>query len=126
MDTKLKDLDTHKLHYVKVPSNLIVIDFDIKDENGKKSFKKNLEAASKWPKTYAELSKSGQGIHHHYIYTGDDVESLNRIYGEDIEVKVYTGNSSLRRKLTKCNNEPINLINSGLPKKEKKTTINFK
>lgn len=125
VDTKLKDLDTHKLHYVKVPSNLIVIDFDIKDENGKKSFEKNLEAAAKWPKTYAELSKSGQGIHLHYIYTGDDVESLNRIYSEDIEVKVYTGNSSLRRKLTKCNNEPINPINSGLPKKEKKM-INFK
>ena len=35
--TKLKDLNTSKLHYVKVPKNLIVIDFDIKDENGEKS-----------------------------------------------------------------------------------------
>ena len=43
----------------------------IKDENGNKSFEKNLEAASKWPATYAELSKSGNGIHLHYIYKGD-------------------------------------------------------
>ena len=55
--TKLSSIDTTKLHYVKVPENHIVIDFDIKDENGKKSFEKNLEAASKWPATYAELSK---------------------------------------------------------------------
>lgn len=47
--TKLEELDTSKLHYVKLPVNHIVIDFDIKDEYGKKSFEKNLEAASKWP-----------------------------------------------------------------------------
>ena len=63
--TKLSDLDTSRLHYVKVPENHIVIDFDLKDENGNKSFEKNLEAASKWPATYAELSKSGAGIHLH-------------------------------------------------------------
>ena len=57
-----------KLHYVKVPENHIVIDFDIKDESGKKSFEKNFIAASKWPATYAELSKSEAGIHLHYIY----------------------------------------------------------
>ena len=116
--TKLSDIDTHKLHYVRVPENHIVIDFDIKDETGKKSFEKNLEAASKWPSTYAELSKGGCGIHLHYIYTGD-VSQLSRIYDEDIEIKVFTGNSSLRRKLTKCNNIPIATINSGLPLKPK-------
>ena len=66
--TQLKDIDTSKLHYVQIPENHIVIDFDIKDETGKKSFEKNLEAASKWPATYAETSKSGAGIHLHYIY----------------------------------------------------------
>lgn len=114
--TRLSDLDTTKLHYVKVPENHIVIDFDIKDENGNKSFEKNLEEASKWPKTYAELSKSGGGIHLHYIYSGD-VKTLSRIYDENIEVKVFTGKQSLRRKLTKCNNLPIATINSGLPLK---------
>ena len=49
--TKLSDLDTSELHYVKVPENHIVIDFDITDENGQKCFEKNLEAASKWPPT---------------------------------------------------------------------------
>ena len=114
--TKLKDIDTSKLHYVKVPENHIVIDFDIKGDDGKKSFERNLEEASKWPATYAELSKSGAGIHLHYIYNGD-VSKLSRIYDENIEIKVFTGNSSLRRKLTKCNDLPIATISSGLPLK---------
>lgn len=122
--TKLSDLDTSKLHYVKVPENHIVIDFDIKDETGEKSYEKNLAEASKWPSTYAELSKSGAGIHLHYIYTGD-VSQLSRIYDENIEVKVFSGNSSLRRALTKCNNLPIATLNSGLPLKEVKKMINF-
>lgn len=65
--TTLSQLDTSKIHYVKVPECHIVIDFDIKDENGNKSFELNLKEASKWPPTYAELSKSGAGIHLHYI-----------------------------------------------------------
>ena len=123
--TKLKDLDTSKTHYLRVPEKLIVIDFDLKDENGNKSFEKNLEAASKFPPTYAELSKSGGGIHLHYIYNGD-VTKISRIYAESIEIKVYTGKSSLRRKLTKCNNLPIATITGGLPIKEdnKKEKIN--
>ena len=124
--TKLSDLNTKELHYVKVPENHIVIDFDIKGEDGEKSFEKNLKEASKWPATYAELSKSGAGIHLHYIYTGDDVQKLSRIYDENVEVKVFSGNSSLRRKLTKCNDLPIANISSGLPLKEGgKTVINF-
>lgn len=121
--TKLSSLDTSKLHYVKVPENHIVIDFDIRDKDGTKSFEKNVAEASKWPPTYAELSKSGGGIHLHYIYTGD-VSELSRVYDDQIEVKIFTGGSSLRRKLTKCNNVPIATINSGLPKKEKKM-VNF-
>lgn len=122
--TKLSELDTSKLHFVKVPENHIVIDFDIKDESGKKSFDKNLEEASKWPATYAELSKSGAGIHLHYIYTGD-ASKLSRIYDDDIEVKVFTGKSSLRRKLTKCNNLPIATISSGLPLKGDDKVVNW-
>ena len=122
--TKLSELNTSKLHYVQVPENHIVIDFDIKDKDGNKSFEKNLEAASKWPATYAELSKSGEGIHLHYIYNGD-VSKLSRIYDEDIEVKVFTGNSSLRRKLTKCNDIPIATISSGLPLKGEDKVVNF-
>lgn len=113
------------MHYVKVPENHIVIDFDIPDEDGNKSLEKNLNEASKWPPTYAELSKSGKGIHLHYIYTGDPTQ-LNRIYKDHIEVKVFTGNSSLRRKLTKCNNHPIATISSGLPLRKGDTKmVNF-
>ena len=112
----LSKMDTSKLHYVKVPDNHIVIDFDIRDETGNKSFQKNLEAAKEWPPTYAELSKSGAGIHLHYIYSGD-VTKLSRIYDDEIEIKVFTGKSSLRRMLTKCNNLPFATISSGLPLK---------
>ncbi len=123
--TKLADLDTTKLHYVKVPNNHIVIDFDISDDNGNKLFERNNEEASKWPPTYAELSKSGKGIHLHYIYTGD-VTKLSRIFNEQIEVKIFNGKSSLRRKFTKCNGLPIATINSGLPMKgDKNKVINF-
>lgn len=117
--TKLRDLDTHQTHYLRVPERLIVIDFDLKDKDGNKSFELNLKEASKFPPTYAELSKSGGGIHLHYIYNGD-VTKISRIYADSIEIKVYTGKSSLRRKLTKCNNLPINTITGGLPVKEEK------
>ena len=122
--TKLSDLDTSKLHYVRVPENHIVIDFDIKGRDGKKSFERNVAEASKWPPTYAELSKSGGGVHLHYIYTGD-VSRLSRIYDDNIEVKVYNGKSSLRRKLSKCNNLPIATISSGLPLKGEDKMVNF-
>lgn len=123
--TCLKDIDTHELHYVRPPKNHIVIDFDLKTKDGEKSFKKNLEAANKWPLTYAELSKSGAGIHLHYIYDGD-VDQLANLYDDDIEIKVFKGKSALRRKLTKCNNIPIATINTELPLKgEKKKVVNM-
>ena len=115
--TRLSDIDTRQLHYVKVPENHIVIDFDIKDANGEKSLNANLEAASKWPDTYVEASKSGKGLHLHYIYDGDPSE-LSPSYSEGVEVKVFTGNGSLRRKLTRCNDKPIAVLSSGLPKKK--------
>lgn len=125
ISTKLSSIDTTKLHYVKLPENHIVIDFDIPDEKGGKSFERNLEEASKWPATYAEVSKSGCGIHLHYIYSGDPTR-LSRIYDDHIEVKVFSGNSSLRRKLSKCNDLPIATISSGLPLKGESNVVNSK
>lgn len=122
--TTLASLDTSQLHYVKIPENHIVIDFDIPDEEGNKSFERNVIEASKWPDTYAELSKSGCGVHLHYIYTGDP-SKLSRVYDDHVEVKVFTGNSSLRRKLSKCNNLPIATISSGLPLKGENKMVNF-
>ncbi len=121
----LSDLDTREAHYVILPVSVVTIDFDIPDDNGKKSLERNIEAASKWPETYAELSKSGEGIHLTYFYTGDATK-LKRIYDSHIEIKVNSGNSSLRRKLTRCNDLPIATISSGLPLKgENKRVINF-
>lgn len=118
--TTLADLDTHELHYVKVPENHIVIDFDLKDEvTGEKSLERNLEAASVWPATYAELSQGGGGVHLHYFYEGD-VSELSAVYSDGIEIKTLLGNASLRRRLSKCNNVPIAVLNMRLPLKEKK------
>ena len=123
--TKLKDIDTSKLHYVKVPKNHIVIDFDLKDASGKKNLVLNKAAAAKFAPTYAEVSKGGEGLHLHYLYDGN-VEELSRIYDDDIEVKVFLGGASLRRRLSLCNDLPITTISSGLPVKEKKTMIDNK
>lgn len=115
--TTLKDLDTSKVHYVQVPENHIVIDFDLKDEHGDKSQERNLTAAAEWPATYSEFSQGGAGVHLHYIWTGD-VHELQAAYDDGIEVKTLLGNSSLRRRVSGCNSIPIATISSGLPLKE--------
>ena len=66
--TRLSDINTRKLHYVKLPEKHIVIDFDLKDDKGNKSLERNLDAAAKWPPTYSELSKSGK-VYIYIIFT---------------------------------------------------------
>lgn len=122
--TVLKDIQTEKLHFIRLPENHIVIDFDIRDREFNKNFDINLAEASKWPETYAEVSKSGAGIHLHYLYSGD-VSKLSRVYDDQIEIKIFTGKSSLRRKLTLCNDLPIATISSGLPLKEERPSIDI-
>ena len=117
--TKLLDIDSSQIHFVKVPENHIVIDFDLRDQNGHKALERNLEAASSWPATYAELSQSGKGVHLHYAYVGD-TEALASEYSEGIEVKLFRGDASLRRRLSRCNAVSIASISSGLPLKKKK------
>lgn len=122
--TSLKDLDTSKVHYVRIPENYISVDFDKKDKDGNKSLDLNLKAAKNWPPTYAEVSKGGQGLHLEYRYTGD-AGKLALIFDEDIEIKVCSGLASLRRRLSKCNNLPIATISSGLPLKGGKKVVNL-
>lgn len=125
VNTYLSGLDTTKTHYILMPGNHIVIDFDFKNEKGAKDAKKNLAEAAKWPATYAEFSKSGGGLHLHYIYDGDISQLANRI-DNDIEIKKFTGNASLRRRLSKCNDISIASISSGLPlKKGGKKMLDF-
>lgn len=117
--TKLSSIDTSQLHWLKIGNTKhVVVDFDKKDENGNKSLKLNIEAAEKWPPTYTEVSKGGEGLHLHYFYTGDNIDDLSPIYDEDIEVKIFTKNRSLRRRLSTCNDLDIATISSGLPLKE--------
>lgn len=128
--TTLKDLDTKKLHYVlphgisdlpgRSKYKLIMIDFDIRNKDGEKDVLLNLEAACKFPKTYAEFSKGGCGIHLIYWYEGD-ISKLAPLFGDGIEVKTFRGNAAMRRRLSKCNDIPIALMPvGGLPLKEEK------
>jgi hypothetical protein len=124
--TTLADLDTRQLHFVKLPENHIVIDFDLKDEDGRKDLQRNLEAASQWPPTYAELSKSGGGVHLHYLLDGIDPGELAPVYSEGVEIKVFRGGSSLRRRLSRSNAVAVAHLSSGLPFKEKKPMLDQK
>ena len=118
VDTTLSDLDTSKTHYVQIPEDIVVIDFDIKGVDGEKSQQKNLEAAASWPPTYTEFSKGGAGVHLHYRYSGD-VRKLAQAHSPGVEVKTLLGAAALRRRLTRHNNLPIADIAQGtLPEKE--------
>lgn len=116
--TTLADLDTSRLHYVRVPTNHIVVDFDLRGADGEKSLDVCLEAAAHWPPTYSEVSRSGGGLHLHYDFTGD-VSTLASIYSPGIEIKTFPGHSSLRRQLTLCTHTNVTPISGGLPTKEK-------
>ena len=120
----LDDLDTSELHYVQLPLNHIVIDLDIKNEEGEKDLYLNLKKVRELglPETYMETSKSGQGIHLHYIYDGEP-NKLDSLIEEDAEIKVFKGNSSLRRKLYLCNDKEMRTISTGLPEKEEEETV---
>jgi energy-coupling factor transporter ATP-binding protein EcfA2 len=96
VSTTLKDLDTRKEHYVLVPERDIVIDIDLDKDRTR-----CLEEARKWIPSYAELSRSGGGVHIHYRYPGDPSE-LSRMVAPGVECKVYSGKSALRRRLTEC------------------------
>jgi phage/plasmid-associated DNA primase len=117
--TVLDDLDTSRLHFVKPGLQHIVIDFDLKDEDGQKNLALNIAEATKWPLTYAEFSQSGAGIHLHYIWEGD-VSELSHDYAPGIEVKTFPDDASLRRRVSFCNDLPIATLNSGLPLKERR------
>lgn len=126
--TTLKDIDTSKTHYILAPSVLVTIDFDLKNEQGEKDIQLNLEAASKFPPTYAEFSNGGKGIHLEYWYDGDWTK-LDTQYAPGIEIKVQSPNATvdgfpLRRRVSLCNDIPVAHIASGLPLKEDKV-INF-
>lgn len=118
--TYLKDINPYNLHYVRPPTNIVMVDFDLRDENNNKDFQKNYDATLSWYETYAEVSKSGGGIH--LIYTTTQDLNLIDPYPEPgIEVKVYKPDSkaSMRRIMIKNNNHEIVEFNN-FKEKEKK------
>ena len=124
VSTVLSDLDTSRLHYVRPPEDMIVIDLDLHGNDGAKSFEANRDAARELglPETYAEVSKSGAGIHLHYRYAGDVSELANEI-SPGIEVKVFRGKAALRRMGTLSNGLSVATISEGLPRKRKERDI---
>ena len=122
VETHLEHIDTSKLHYVLPSPNMVVIDFDLKEADGSKSRSLNLIAAAGFPPTYAEFSKSGQGIHLHYIYDGD-VTKLSRVYSPGIDVLLPKGKFSIRRQHSLSNDLDVATISGGLPIKEHSTLV---
>ena len=118
VDTSLRDIAPTDEHYVLMPEEYVCIDFDLKGDNGEKDLNANLRAASAWPPTYAETSKSGGGIHLIYRYPVD--KDTTAEYSPGIEIKRFRGNASLRRRLSLHNGRGIADYPGDLPAKAPK------
>lgn len=118
VDTTLNGIVPTDEHYVLMPEEYICIDFDLKGDNGEKDLNANFSAASAWPPTYAETSKSGGGIHLIYRYPVDK-DTLAE-YSPGIEIKRFRGKASLRRRLSLHNERGIEDYPGDLPAKAPK------
>lgn len=116
--TTLADIVPAEEHYVLLPEEYICIDFDLRGDNGEKDLNANLRAASAWPPTYAETSKSGGGLHLIYRYPVD--KDTTAEYSPGIEIKRFRGNASLRRRLSLHNGRSIADYPGDLPRKATK------
>lgn len=105
VSTTLADIVPTEEHYVLLPEEYICIDFDLKGADGEKDLSANLRAASAWPPTYAETSKSGGGLHLIYRYPVDKDTAAE--YSPGIEIKRFRGKASLRRRLSIHNGRAI-------------------
>ena len=123
--TTMEDIDRSKLHYIFIPESegYLRLDFDFKNDKGEKDLEKNIAAANEWPPTYAEISKSGGGVHLYYIYNGDQSELATKT-DSGVEIKVTCKTQPIRRKFVKCNDMPPATLQEGmLPKKGKKKVV---
>lgn len=116
--TTLADIVPAEEHYVLLPEEYICIDFDLRGDDGEKDLNANLRAASAWPPTYAETSKSGGGLHLIYRYPVDK-DTLAE-YSPGIEIKRFRGKASLRRRLSIHNGRSIADYPGDLPAKAPK------
>lgn len=118
VETTLADIAPVDEHYVLLPEEYICIDFDLKGADGEKDLSANLRAASAWPPTYAETSKSGGGVHLIYRYPVD--KDTTAEYSPGIEIKRFRGKASLRRRLSLHNGRAIADYQGELPAKAPK------
>lgn len=118
VDTTLADIAPVDEHYVLLPEEYICIDFDLKGADGEKDLSANIHAASAWPPTYAETSKSGGGLHLIYRYPVD--KDTTAEYSPGIEIKRFRGKASLRRRLSLHNGRAIADYPGELPAKAPK------
>lgn len=118
VDTTLSSIIPTDEHYVLMPEEYVCIDFDLKGDNGEKDLNANFSAASAWPPTYAETSKSGGGIHLIYRYPVD--KDTTAEYSPGIEIKRFRGKASLRRRLSLHNGRAIADYPGDLPSKATK------
>lgn len=118
VETTLADIAPVDEHYVLLPEEYICIDFDLKGADGEKDLSANLRAASAWPPTYAETSKSGNGVHLIYRYPVD--KDTTAEYSPGIEIKRFRGKASLRRRLSLHNERAIADYPEALPAKAPK------
>lgn len=116
--TTLAEIVPTEEHYVLLPEEYICIDFDLKGADGEKDLSANLHAASAWPPTYAETSKSGGGLHLIYRYPVD--KDTTAEYSPGIEIKRFRGKASLRRRLSLHNGRAIADYPGELPAKAPK------
>lgn len=118
VDTTLRDIVPTEEHYILPPEEYVCIDFDLKGADGEKDLSANLRAASAWPPTYAETSKSGRGLHLIYRYPVD--KDTTAEYSPGIEIKRFRGKASLRRRLSLHNGRAIADYPGELPAKVSK------
>lgn len=122
VETTLADIAPVDEHYVLLPEEYVCIDFDLKGADGEKDLSANLRAASAWPPTYAETSKSGRGLHLIYRYPVD--KDTTAEYSPGIEIKRFRGKASLRRRLSLHNERAIADYPRELPAKAPKMINN--
>lgn len=124
-DMSLSDIDETKTHFVMFPPELLTIDIDLKDEEGKKDLSRALEEAKNFPPTYMEVSQSGNALHLHYIYNGNKKDLAN-VFNKGVEIKKMVGRAAIRRRLSLCNNHPVTKLTGVLPTKPEKIMTEIK
>jgi hypothetical protein len=106
--TIASNISQEETHFIlpKDPDNTLIA-IDIDHDTFEASYESYRTFISRYPdlaNTYSELSRNPNRIHIYAWYRGQlDANSVEKELGPNIELKVYSGNQSLRRKFTFSN-----------------------